>query len=350
MYPQVKEKFVKVDEDKTAESDAREFFASAEDVGERIDKWLVGKLPNFSRSRIQALVREGAVWSGGRILSNPGERIKADEAYRIIVPDAVPEPPRAQPIALNIVYEDAHLIVVDKPAGLVVHPGAGHSSGTLVNALIAHCGESLSAVGGPERQGIVHRLDKDTSGLLVVAKDDATHQGLAEQFVSHGLDGRLRRSYIALSWGEPDRNRGQIEANLGRSPQNRTKMAVVAPEEGRHAVTHYEVLRTFDAPSAPKLVSLMRLVLETGRTHQIRVHLAHIRHPVLGDPVYGSGFKASARRLGPAARTALERLGRQALHAAELAFEHPVTGEQLSFESPLPDDMVRLVECLEAGN
>ena len=341
---------VKLDEDRTSESDVQEFFASAEEAGERIDKWLVSKLPNLSRSRIQALVRDGAVSSRGRSLSNPGEKIKGDETYRIVVPDVVPEVPQAQPIALNIVYEDPHLIVVDKPAGLVVHPGAGHLSGTLVNALIAHCGESLSAVGGAERQGIVHRLDKDTSGLLVIAKDDVTHHGLAEQFVSHGLDGRLHRAYIALSWGEPDRRRGQIEANLGRSPQNRTKMTVVGPEEGRHAVTHYEVVRTFDAPQAVKLVSLLRLVLETGRTHQIRVHLAHIRHPVLGDPVYGSGFKASARRLGPLARSALERLGRQALHAAELAFEHPVTGQRLSFESPLPDDMVRLVESLEAGN
>ena len=333
----------------TGKASVREFAAAPEDVGERLDKWLSGKLADLSRSRIQALIRGGEVTSEGHALLDPKERVKAEATYRIAVPEAKAEAPTGQEIALNIVYEDEHLIVVDKPAGLVVHPGAGNLSGTLVNALIAHCGESLSMIGGPERQGIVHRLDKDTSGLLVVAKDDIAHQGLSEQFAAHGLDGRLHRAYRALVWGVLDRPRGAIEADLARSTLNRLKMAVVPPGEGRHAVTHYEVERVFGSQNGPGLVSLLRLELETGRTHQIRVHLAHIRHPVLGDPVYGSSFKASARRLPEGAQEALKRLGRQALHAGELAFEHPVTGERLEFISPLPEDLTALVKSLESG-
>lgn len=330
------------------EVDVREFSAAAEEVGERLDKWLASRLEDLSRSRVQALIRSGGVTSDGRELLNPKEPVKGGASYSVTVPELERAAPVAQTMALDIVYEDEHLIVVDKPAGLVVHPAAGHASGTLVNALIAHCGQSLSSIGGAERQGIVHRLDKDTSGLLVVAKDDSTHKGLADQFAAHGLDGRLRRAYRGLAWGVPDRSRGIIEADLGRSSTNRTKIAVVPPGEGRHAVTRFEVERVFDGENAQALVSLLRLELETGRTHQIRVHLAHIRHPVLGDPVYGSSFKASARRLEKPAQAELKRLGRQALHAAELAFEHPVSGERLSFISPLPDDMSALVKSLKA--
>lgn len=325
----------------------REFVAAAEEAGERLDKWLAGKSGDLSRSRIQELVRGGAVSSGGKTLLDPGERVKADTSYRIVVPVLEREAPAAEPMALNIVFEDEHLIVVDKPAGLVVHPAAGHLEGTLVNALIAHCGEKLSRVGGAERRGIVHRLDKDTSGLLVVAKDDLTHRGLAEQFAAHGRDGSLHRAYRALVWGIPDRSRGTIEADLGRSGANRTKMAVVAPGTGRRALTHYEVERVFKDKEGRGVASLLRLLLETGRTHQIRVHLAHIRHPILGDPVYGRGFQASARRLSKPAQAALKRLGRQALHAAELGFVHPITGERPLFSSPLPEDMAALVKNLE---
>ena len=223
-----------------------------------------------------------------------------------------------------------------------MHPGAGHASGTLVNALIAHCGDSLSGIGGVKRPGIVHRLDKGTSGLLVVAKNDAAHQSLSEQFAAHGTDGRMHRAYLALVWGKPLRPRGIIAARLQRSQTNRTKIAVAKGEAGRHAATHYEVLDTFDTAAGP--VSLLRLQLETGRTHQIRVHLAHIGHPVLGDTTYGSDFKTKAGRLGEEAQAAFAALGRQALHAAELGFEHPRTGKAVRFERPLPADMQALLD------
>jgi 23S rRNA pseudouridine1911/1915/1917 synthase len=252
---------------------------------------------------------------------------------------------------LAIVYEDRDIIVIDKPKGLAVHPGPGHASGTLVNALLAHCGTSLSGIGGVRRPGIVHRLDKDTTGLLVVAKSDRAHQGLAEQFAAHGTDGRLRRGYRAIAWGAPERPSGTIEAALARSAANRTKIAVVRANSasGRRAVTHYETLERFGSRPGRvggPVASLLRLVLETGRTHQVRVHLAHIGHPLLGDPVYGAGHKASARKLNPQAQAALAALERQALHAAELEFLHPVSGRRLTFESPLPPDMAALVAGL----
>jgi 23S rRNA pseudouridine1911/1915/1917 synthase len=250
-------------------------------------------------------------------------------------------------MALAIVHEDSDIIVIDKPKGLAMHPGPGHASGTLVNALIAHCGASLSGIGGVRRPGIVHRLDKDTTGLIVVAKSDRAHQGLAAQFAAHGTDGRLQRGYRAIVWGAPDRPCGTIEAALARSAANRTKIAVVraGSASGRRAVTHHETLERF-GPEARPLASLLRLVLETGRTHQVRVHLAHIGHPLLGDPTYGAGHKASARKLGTEAQATLAALGRQALHAAELAFVHPVSGKRLAFQSPLPPDMFALVTAL----
>jgi 23S rRNA pseudouridine1911/1915/1917 synthase len=230
-----------------------------------------------------------------------------------------------------------------------VHPGPGHATGTLVNALIAHCGASLSGIGGVRRPGIVHSLDKDTTGLLVVAKSDRAHKGLAEQFAAHGADGRLERHYLAIVWGAAERPRGVIDAALARSRANRTKIAVVREGAGRHAVTRYEVLATYPKGEAKPVASLLRLALETGRTHQVRVHLAHIGHPLLGDMTYGAGFKASARKLGQAAQAALVALDRQALHATELAFVHPVTGKRLRFSSPLPADMARLAAALERG-
>jgi 23S rRNA pseudouridine1911/1915/1917 synthase len=247
-------------------------------------------------------------------------------------------------MALRIVYEDDDLIVIDKPAGLVVHPAAGHDSGTLVNALIAHCGDSLSGIGGVKRPGIVHRLDKDTSGLLVIAKNDRAHQGLAAQFADHGRSGPLERAYLALVWGIPERQRGTVEAPLARSQHNREKIAVVGEERGRYAITHYELIEAL--PAAEPVASLVRCELETGRTHQIRVHMAHIGHPLLGDLVYGAGYKTKANRLTQARQAALKALGRQALHAAVLGFEHPRTGAFLRFESPLPADMTALLESL----
>ena len=322
---------------------------AAEEAGERLDRFLARRLPAFSRARLQALIRTGAVARGGQAVHDLGKRVKAGESYTVRVPAPQPAEPAPEPIPLTVVYEDAHLIVIDKPKGLTVHPAPGHASGTLVNALIAHCGASLSGIGGVRRPGIVHRLDKDTTGLMVAAKTDAAHRALSEQFAAHGRDGRLERGYRAIAWGAPERPRGTIDAALARSTANRTKIAVVAEARGRRAVTRYEVLERYRAGGRTPVASLLRLVLETGRTHQVRVHLAHIGHPLLGDATYGAGFKASARKLPAPAQAALEALGRQALHAAELAFVHPVTGKRLSFVSELPPDMARLVEALAAG-
>ncbi len=324
-----------------------ELAAGPNEAGTRLDRLLADRLPDLSRARVQALVRAGAVTSAGRTLGEPGHRVKPGERFTVALPPVAPSTVRPEPIPLDIVYEDAHLVVLDKPAGLVVHPAAGHASGTLVNALVAHCGDGLSGIGGEKRPGIVHRLDKDTSGLLVVAKTDAAHRGLAEQFAAHGADGRLARAYVAVVWGVPERPSGTIAARLARSVANRKKIAVVGGEAGRHAVTRYRVLQAFDTPRRARAASLLRLELETGRTHQIRVHLAHAGHPILGDTVYGTGFKASAELLGSAAQAALAHLGRQALHAAELGFEHPVSGKRLGFASPPPASMADLIAALQ---
>ena len=313
---------------------------SPAEAGERLDRFLAAKLPEFSRSRLKALTEAGHVRVCGRTIVEAKYRVKPGEAVELDLPEPEPAAPDAEAIPLAVVYEDDALIVIDKPAGLVVHPGAGNAQGTLVNALLAHCGESLSGIGGIKRPGIVHRLDKDTSGLLVVAKTDRAHRALAAQFAAHGRDGDLERRYRALVWGAP-RRRGTIETEIGRSPQNPLKMAVL--RAGRSAVTHYEVLETYgkDAPA-----SLVECRLETGRTHQIRVHMAHIGHPLLGDPLYGAGFASKAAILSEAAQDALARLGRQALHAAVLGFRHPETGARLRFESALPDDMASLRRAL----
>lgn len=345
-----------------------------EDAGMRLDAFLARRCNGVSRSRVQALIRDGQVRSSGRTLGDANERVKPGASIEVRLPPPVAAEPKPEPIGLAVVYEDQHLIVVDKPSGLVVHPAAGHASGTLVNALIAHCGDSLSGIGGVRRPGIVHRLDKDTSGLLVVAKSDAAHAGLAEQFAAHGRDGRLRRAYLGICWRMPDRVSGTIDAPLARSTQNRTKITVAYTDEAREAVTHYEVLEplggstplperggsqlrqrtlagrrsTTQVQTRPPLAALVRLVLETGRTHQIRVHMAHIGHPLLGDRTYATGFKASEALLNEAQASALRALGRQALHAAELGFEHPVTGEPLYFESPLPADVEAVLASLRA--
>jgi 23S rRNA pseudouridine1911/1915/1917 synthase len=325
-------------------STRRDWIVEAGVAAERLDQVLAALAGGLSRSRLQALVREGQVTVDGTPVLDPGRKVAAGARIALTVPPPAAPEPLGEAMALAVVHEDGDVIVIDKPAGLVVHPAAGHESGTLVNALIAHCGESLSGIGGVRRPGIVHRLDKDTSGLLVVAKNDLAHQGLAEQFADHGRTGPLERIYLALVWGMPERRRGVVEAALARSPHNREKIAVVSDGRGRHAITHYEALEAL--PPASPLAGLVRCELETGRTHQIRVHMAHIGHPLLGDRVYGSGFKTKANRLGEAQQAALRALNRQALHAAVLGFEHPRTGEFLRFESPLPPDMASLLERL----
>ncbi|MEQ1616673.1 MAG: RluA family pseudouridine synthase [Hyphomicrobiaceae bacterium] len=310
-------------------------------AGQRLDRVLAASLSQFSRARLQGLIKAGAVRVGDAVVSDGSRKVREGEILEVQVPEAVAAEPEGEVIPLTIVFEDAHLLVIDKPAGLVVHPGSGNPTGTLVNALIAHCGDSLSGIGGVKRPGIVHRLDKDTSGLLVVAKTDAAHAGLSQQFAAHGLDGRLQREYIALVWGAFDQPKGSIDAPVGRSATHRTRMAVVKPAFGRHAVTHYLVEQEFGG-----LASLMRLQLETGRTHQIRVHMAHAGHPLLGDLVYGAGFVTRRVKLAAVAATALDDLGRQALHAATLGFEHPVTGKKLHFASEPSADLARLIDAL----
>ncbi len=320
------------------------FAAAARDVGERLDRFL-GQAASerrlaLSRTRLKALIEAGHVKVNGVAIHDPAARLTDGAQIEVEAPPPDESPLFAQELPLNILFEDSHLLVLDKPAGLVVHPAAGHERGTLVNALIAHCGDSLSGIGGIRRPGIVHRLDKDTSGLLVVAKTDAAHQGLSALFADHGRTGSLVREYQALAWGTPQAPSGTVDAPLGRHPRQREKMAVAPPEHGRHAVTHWRLQERLGP------ASLISCRLETGRTHQIRVHLAHIGHPIVGDAVYGGGFKSKAAQLSQEGRAALARLGRQALHAAKLGFTHPITGEELLFQSAPPDDLSILINVL----
>ncbi|MGK2873904.1 MAG: RluA family pseudouridine synthase [Alphaproteobacteria bacterium] len=308
--------------------------------GVRLDKWLSIRIAELSRSRIQALLAAGHVQQRGRTIDDASYRVKPGDVFSITIPavtDAVPEP---EAIPLTVIYEDSELIVIDKPAGLVVHPAAGNWRGTLVHALLSHCGDSLSGIGGVRRPGIVHRLDKLTSGLLVAAKTDRAHASLAEQFAAH----TVQRRYLAFVWGAPNPARGRIVTQIGRSPSNRQKMAV-RPQGGREAITNYETLQRFGNPSKP-LISLVRCRLETGRTHQIRVHMAHIGHAIVGDPVYGGG-RSRAKGMPDIVQQAVAGLGRQALHAASLGFVHPQNGQFHSYDSPLPDDMAVLLGTLE---
>jgi 23S rRNA pseudouridine1911/1915/1917 synthase len=309
----------------------------AGEAGERLDRVLARHVPALSRTRIKALILAGQVAIGGRTICDPGHHVNAGDDIALDVPPPAPAEPQAEDIPLAIVHEDADIIVIDKPKGRVVHPAAGNWTGTLVNALIAHCGESLSGIGGVKRPGIVHRLDKDTTGLMVVAKNDSAHQALAAQFADHGRTGPLERGYLAFVWGVPDRPKGTIDKPIDRHPRARERMAVRAG--GREAVTHWEVVERFSGADGKPVASLLDCRLETGRTHQIRVHLAAIGHPLLGDDVYGPGFKTKAALLPPAARAALQALGRQALHAYLLGIEHPTTGEHLVFRSGLPPDL-----------
>jgi 23S rRNA pseudouridine1911/1915/1917 synthase len=310
--------------------------------GQRLDRFLSMSLPGLSRTRVQSLIRDGHTSRGGATIEDVKYRVKPGDRFELALPPATPSELGAEAIPLTIVYEDEALIVIDKPAGLVVHPGAGHATGTLVNALIAHCGKSLSGIGGVARPGIVHRLDKDTSGLMVVAKTDQAHHALAEQFADHGRSGELERGYLALVWGAPSRPQGTIDAPVGRHPAIRTKMAVLK-DKRREAVTHWRVVAAFGR-GKEKIASLLACTLETGRTHQVRVHLSAIGHPLIGDPLYGQGFKTKLRKLPEPLRSKLATLGRQALHAATLAFVHPVAGTLLKFNSELPPDLAEIVD------
>ncbi|MEZ5841902.1 MAG: RluA family pseudouridine synthase [Hyphomicrobiales bacterium] len=312
----------------------------------RLDAYLAARLPAFSRSRLKQLVVDGRVAIGGRKIVEAKYRVNEGEEIEIEVPAPEPAAPVAEDIPLAIVHEDGDLIVIDKPAGLVVHPAPGNATGTLVNALLGHCGTELSGIGGVKRPGIVHRLDKETSGLMVVAKTDAAHRGLAAQFADHGRTGPLQRAYLALVWGMPSRRTGTILTQIGRSTANRQRMAVVR-KGGRDAITHYEVLEVFGPPEAP-IASLVECRLETGRTHQIRVHMAHLGHPLIGDPDYGTGYRTKVSKLPEGLRERVEGFPRQALHAALIGFEHPASGEELVFESEPPADLGVLVAAFRA--
>ncbi|MCB8837975.1 RluA family pseudouridine synthase [Aurantimonas sp. VKM B-3413] len=326
--------------------DTRRFVVAPENAGDRLDAFLASACDGIlSRSRLKALIEEGSVRIAGQTMLSPKRKVAEGEEVALSLPAPEDPTPRPQAIPLAIVFEDCDLIVVDKPAGLVVHPGPGNWTGTLVNALLHHCGDTLSGIGGVKRPGIVHRLDKDTSGLLVVAKSDAAHRGLSEQFAAHGRDGRLTRSYLAAVWGRPPRPAGTVNAPLGRAANDRVKRSVVPSgrADAREAITHYAVL----ASAPDDLASLVECRLETGRTHQIRVHMTHIGHPLVGDDVYGAGFRTKAERLEPPARAVVSGFGRQALHARSLGFVHPVSGEAVSFFSPLPPEMTELCTALE---
>jgi 23S rRNA pseudouridine1911/1915/1917 synthase len=316
---------------------------AGEAAGGRLDR-VLSEHSELSRTRLKALILDGAVSIGGRTILDPSHRVNAGDLVVVNVPEPEEAEPSGEDIPLNIVFEDDQMIVIDKPAGLVVHPAAGHATGTLVNALIAHCGESLSGIGGVKRPGIVHRLDKDTTGVMVVAKTDRAHQALAAQFADHGRTGPLERAYLAFVWGAPQHPKGTVDAPLGRHPRSRDKIAVRS--DGRPSITHWQVLERFPGKDGKSVASLIECRLETGRTHQIRVHMAHIGHPLLGDPVYGPGFRTKAARLPAEAGAVLEGLGRQALHAYLLSVQHPISGRQLEFRSELPVDLARLRHSL----
>jgi 23S rRNA pseudouridine1911/1915/1917 synthase len=315
-----------------------EIHSDAEDAGQRLDRVLQRHLPDLSRTRFKQLILGGAVACEGILQHDPAQRVQAGQHFTAVLPEPAEPVPAPQPMPLVIRFEDEHLIVIDKPAGMVVHPAPGNPEGTLVNALLAHCGTSLAGIGGVRRPGIVHRLDKDTSGLLVVAKTEPAHRALSRDFAGR----RIERAYSAFVWGVPVPTAGEISGNIGRSPRNRKKMAVVGESRGKPAVTRYRVERRFRDHAA-----LIECRLLTGRTHQIRVHLAHSGHPLIGDPVYGTRAGRAVARLGPAGE-AIAGFPRQALHARLLGFVHPATGEKLAFESPLPPDIRRLKRNLES--
>ncbi|MCW3473938.1 RluA family pseudouridine synthase [Limobrevibacterium gyesilva] len=311
--------------------------AAPEAEGQRVDRFLADSFAALSRSRVKALIEAGHATRDGARLTQPAESVHAGSRYTLVPPAPVPATPQAQPIPFPILYEDADLLVLDKPAGLVVHPAPGNQDGTLVNALLAHCGDRLPGIGGERRPGIVHRLDKDTSGVMVVAKTESALAALSAAFAARDLD----RAYLALCWGLPNPATGEIEGAIGRDPRDRKRMAVVA-RGGKLALTRYRTLAHRNTA-----VSLLECRLATGRTHQIRVHLASRGHPIVGDPVYLRRVPAAARALPDAVRRALLDFPRQALHAAHLGFTHPRTGQPLSFTTPPPADMQALLDLLD---
>lgn len=321
--------------DTGSSDETRRVLADAVLAQHRLDRLLALALPDLSRSRLKQLIEGGHVAIAAGKLVEPSSRVKPGTVIEVTIPATLPAIPLGQDIALTIVYEDAHVIVIDKPAGLVVHPAAGNPDGTLVNALIAHCGESLKGIGGEARPGIVHRIDKDTTGLIIAAKTEVAHRSLGRQFASHTIE----RLYKAVIWGSPRAASGVIEGNIARSAVNRQKMAVVQ-SGGKTARTHYRVLQVFgQSATGPGVASLVECKLETGRTHQVRVHLAHLGHPLVGDNVYGRARTVKGLEIA---------IGRQALHAAVLGFQHPATHKALRFESPLPGDMQSLLTALNS--
>jgi 23S rRNA pseudouridine1911/1915/1917 synthase len=314
--------------------------------GERIDRLMANTLPDRSRTFLKRLIEDGCLTAsddGGRTIVEPSYRVKPGERFFLQIPASVDPDPLGEDIPLDVIFEDDDLIVIDKPAGLVAHPAPGNLTGTLVNALIAHCGDSLKGIGGVRRPGIVHRLDKDTSGLMVAAKTGPAHEGLTKQFSDHTIE----RAYAAFVWGMPNPSHGALEGNIGRSPRNRKKMAVL-PTGGKTARTNYRTEAAYAAGAA----SLVECRLETGRTHQIRVHMAHLGNAVIGDPVYGGGAtRARQAQLADNVVDVISHLGRQALHARLLGFEHPLTGEFQRFETALPEDLETLATVLrKSGN
>ena len=309
---------------------------AADESGQRLDSYLAGRVGTISRSRVKALLLAGACNRDGVVVSDPSEIIRAGASYSLTLPQALPAFPQAQALPLDILYEDDALLVLDKQAGMVVHPAPGNLDGTLVNALIAHCGESLTGIGGERRPGIVHRLDKDTSGVMVVAKTELALTRLSAAFAARDIE----RSYQAICWGAPNPASGRIEGDIGRDPRDRKRMAVVL-KNGKYAATNYKILMQSGAAAA-----LIICKLETGRTHQIRVHMAHLGHPLIGDPVYLRRRPAAAKLLPEAARNLGLDFPRQALHAQTLGFVHPLTGQILNFQAPPPKDFMNLTGIL----
>lgn len=332
-------------------SDRRTAQAGNDHAGWRLDRFLAAALPDFSRSRLQQLLEAGAVSLGARTIKDANHRVKPGDEFTIAVPPTAPAIPQGQDIPLDVVYEDKDLIVINKPAGLVVHPAAGNPDGTLVNALIAHCGSDALAIGGEARPGIVHRLDKDTSGLLVAAKTERAMASLAKQFANHTIE----RAYNAVVWGAPRDMTGMIESQIGRSPFDRKRMAVLRGG-GKLARTRYKVVEKFGPPnlieSGRPFASLIECRLETGRTHQIRVHLTHLGHPLIGDPQYGRNRTAPRGKSDAElhAFSAAAGFPRQALHAFVLGFQHPSLHKTLRFEAPWPADFAGLVGALRGLN
>ena len=310
---------------------------SQEHAGERIDTFLTGLFEGMSRNRIKKLVKDGFASRNDDVISDPSKRVKAGEIYSIEIPEATEAIPEAEDIPLDIVFEDEHLIVLNKSAGMVVHPAAGNWSGTLVNALLHHCSQSLSGIGGVKRPGIVHRIDKDTSGLMVVAKTDEAHQGLAALFEKHDIE----RAYTAVVWGRLYPKEGDVSGNIGRDPNNRKRMAVVE-NTGKTALTHYKMLENFK-----DIASLVECRLATGRTHQIRVHMSHLMHPLVGDPLYTRSRASRTKDLPEHVKKTVQNFKRQALHAGMLGFVHPITHQHLKFTIQFPSDMKELIEALQ---